>query len=385
MKNPEQISAAADRYLLHTYSRSICLDRGVGSYVFDTDGKRYLDLIGGIATCTIGHSNKILRNAVAEQLDVIINPSNLFYTTPQIDLAKKLSELSGLSKCFFSNSGTEANEAAIKLARKHTGRKQFICMKNGFHGRTMGSLSATWEPKYKEPFAPVVEGFLFTDYGDADQIRAILESNDDIAGVMLEAIQGEAGVLIPPAGFLREVRDLCRKHGCMMILDEVQAGNGRTGRFFCYQHELDADTLPDIVTAAKGMANGLPIGVTMAGEGIDFEPGDHGCTFGGNPLCCTAALKTIEIIEALLPDIRVKGEYFRERLLTIAGVKSVRGRGLMIGVEVDDAAAITERCADEGLLLNCARGALRMLPPMTISREEMDEAVAVISKVIEND
>jgi len=371
-----------EKYILNTYLKKICLDKGKGSYVYDTSEKKYLDFIGGIATCSIGHSNVKLKDAVLQQMDRIINPSNLFFSVPQLELAEKMSELSGLSKCFFSNSGTEANEAAIKLARKVTGKKKIVCMKNAFHGRTMGSLSATWEPKYKEPFKPLLDGFLFTDYDDVNAIDKIVANDNDIAAVMLEPIQGEAGVLIPREDFLQQVKGLCETYNCLLILDEVQTGNGRTGKYFCYQH---TDILPDIVTTAKGIANGIPIGVTLAKQGVDFEPGDHGSTFGGNSLCCAAALATIAEIEKIMPEVPEKSNYFTKKLAAINKVECVRSKGLMVGVVTDRVKEIVAACVQEGLLVNCAHDTLRMLPPLTVSFDEIDEAIEILRKVIEDD
>ena len=307
------------------YSKEICIEKGTGCYVFDNHGKKYLDLTGGIATCSIGHNNPDLVAEISLQASKIIGPSNLFFSEPELKLAEKLCNLTGLDKCFFSNSGTEAIEAAIKLVRKHSQKKNIIVMKGGFHGRTLGSLSATWNPKYRKKFEPLLPGFIHVEFGDAEHIKKAID--DDTAAVMIEPILGEAGVIIPPSGYLKEVETICKTYQILLIFDETQTGNGRTGRYFCYQHE---NVKPDIVTTAKGLAGGLPIGVTIAKKGIDFEKGEHGSTFGGNSLCCSASLKTIEIIESLLPEVEYKGNYFLSKLKSMKTpyIKDMRGKGL---------------------------------------------------------
>jgi len=368
-------------YLMNTYKKKICLEYGTGCHVFGNSGKKYLDLTGGIATCSIGHSNSNLVKVIASQAGKMINSTNLFYSKPQIELAKKLSELSGLSKCFFCNSGTEAVEAAIKLAKKYSGKSKIIAMKNGFHGRTLGSLSATWSPKFKEKFKPLVPGFEHVEFGNIEALESKIDKST--AAVILEPVQGEAGVIVPEKGYLKQVERLCKEHNALMIVDEIQTSCGRTGKFFCFQHEAIS---PDIVTVAKGIANGLPLGSVISRKGIDFEPGDHGSTFGGNSLCCTASLKTIELIEKVLPQVEEKGKYFFSKLESIdsSKVKEVRGKGLMLALELSECAEkVSEECAKNGLLVNCIQGSiLRFLPALTITKKEIDFAAQILEKAI---
>ncbi len=280
------------KYLMQSYTRyPVVLEKGKGVWVWDSKGKKYLDCVGGIATVSVGHGNNEVSQAVSQQMKKITNVTNLYYTEPQVELAKKLSALSGLQKTFFCNSGAEANEAALKLARACTGKTDFICCEHAFHGRTFGSLSATWKEKFKKKFEPLVPGFSFVPFNDADAVKAAITGKT--AAVIIEPIQGEAGVIVPEKGYLAHVSQICKAEGILLIVDEVQTGNGRTGAFFCFQHET---IIPDMVTIAKGLANGIPIGACIAKKGIDFSPGDHGTTFGGNTISCAAALATLSFI-----------------------------------------------------------------------------------------
>lgn len=366
-------------YLMSTYKKKHCFDSGKGIYLFDHNGNKYIDLIGGIATCTVGHGNKEVVKAIKEQASKMINSSNLFYSTPQVMLGKKLCEITGMGKCFFSNSGTEANEAAIKLARKNTGKEKIIAMKNGFHGRTFGSLSATWNPNYKNSFGQLVPGFVHVEYGNIEDVKK--ELDDKTAAVILEPIQGEAGVILASEGYLKEVEKLCKEKKALLIFDEVQTGNGRTGKYFAYQNY---NLQPDIVTTAKGLANGIPIGATIAKQGLDFSPKEHGSTFGGNNLACAGALKTIEIIEKLLPDVSEKGDYFISKLKAIKSdkIKEVRGKGLMIGIELKEKDEnLGEKCKSNGIIVNVIHDdTIRMLPALIITKKDIDKAVKAISK-----
>lgn len=379
--NDFNIKTMDAKYLMNTYKKSICIEKGNGCYIYDEKGKKYLDLIGGIGTCTIGHADKDITKTIKEQSEKIINASNLFYTRPQILLAKKLTELSGLDKCFFSNSGAEAIETAIKLARKHTGKQKIIAMKGGFHGRTMGSLTATWNPEYKTSFEPLLLGFTHVEYGNIEDLKQKIDN--ETSAIIVEPIQGEGGIIIPELGYLKEIEQICKKTGILLIIDEIQTGNGRTGKYFCYQHE---NITPDIIALSKGIANGLPIGVTISKRHIDFKPKDHGSTFGGNSLCCAAALKTIEIIETLIPTIEDKSDYFIKKLKSIPQDKitDIRNKGLMIAMTLTvNTADIVRECAKKGLIINNIKtDIIRFLPPLTITKEDIDYAVEILDKVI---
>ncbi len=368
------------KYIMQTYARfDAVLDHAEGCIVYDVDGKRYIDLIGGIACVPVGHANKQVATALCNQAHALVQASNLYYTKPQILLAAKLSKITGVKKSFFCNSGAEANEAAIKLAKKATGKKEFIVCNGSFHGRTHATLAATSKKMIKEGFEPLVDGFRFAEYGSVDAIEK--EINDKTAAVMIEPIQGESGIVIPPNGYLSRLKRLCQKKKALLILDEVQSGNGRTGKFFAYQHER---MVPDIVTTAKGLGNGIPIGVCISN--LEFGIGQHGSTFGGNCLSCAAACATIEEIYSndLLSNASRMGEYFAKKLKGLPKVRQVRGKGLMIGIDVDaDARQICDRCLTGGLLINNAReNTLRLLPPLTISKKEIDEAIGILNWVL---
>ncbi|MFH1590781.1 MAG: acetylornithine/succinylornithine family transaminase [archaeon] len=373
-------TANPESHLMGSYRRTIEIVRGAGTKAFDKDGQEYLDLIGGIATCSVGHANPQVKAAIEKQAGILVNASNLFITPLQEELGAKLAELAGLDKVFLSNSGSEAMEAAIKLARKATGKQGFISMEHGFHGRTMGSLSATGTKKYREPFEALVPGFSHVPYGDVAALRKAI--TPETAGVIIEPIQGEAGIVIPPSGYLKEVATVCEEFGILLIMDEVQTGNGRTGTYFCYQQE---GVTPDIVTLAKGMANGLPIAATIARKGLDFSPGEHGSTFGGNSLCCAAALATIKAIEDILPHIQEKHDLFMDHLKAAAGkrVKEIRGKGLMLAIVMEEKGDYAKMAADIGLLINCIdEHIIRLLPPLNISDDEIKEAVSILGEII---
>ncbi|MFH2027607.1 MAG: acetylornithine transaminase [Nanoarchaeota archaeon] len=381
----EKIKQIEKKHIMQTYGRfDVVIDHGKGSYVFDKEGKKYLDFLGGIATCTVGHGNPKVAEEICKQAGKLLNITNLYYTEPQAILAEKLSKLSRMEKCFFCNSGTEANEAAIKLAKKITKKKQFIAFEDSFHGRTTGSLAATWKVKYKESFTPLAPDVVFAKFNDIVSLKKAITK--ETAGVLLEPIQGEAGVIVPDKGYLKEVEELCKKHNILLIVDEVQTGNGRTGEYFAFQHD---NIHPDIVTTSKGIANGVPIGVCIAKKGIDFEKGDHASTFGGNSLACAAANATIDYIldNKLMENAEKVGNYFMEKLkrLNKPIIKKVKGKGLMIGVELNENKAkdIVDKCLEKGLLINnAADNILRFLPPLTITEKEVDEAVQILEKII---
>jgi acetylornithine/N-succinyldiaminopimelate aminotransferase len=359
-------------YYMPAFGRKMMLVRGSGSRVWDADGKEYIDCVAGIAVCSTGHCHPEVTKAICEQAGELIHCSNLYYVPHQAELAKKLVEITGLAKAFIVNSGAEANEAAIKLARVRTKRKKFIAFKDGFHGRTMGSLAVTHKPAIREPFEPLEPGCTFVDYGDLDAVEKAID--DDTAGVFVEAIQGEAGIILPPDGFLQGLREICDDHGALMIADEVQTGMGRTGRWLAVQHE---GVVPDIVTLAKGIASGFPIGALVAREGLEFKAGEHGSTFAGGPLASAAALATIGVIERILPEVEGKGERFRAGL---AG-HNPRVQGLMIGIPVGDRCpGVQEACAKEGVLVNCAaHGNLRLVPPLIIENADIDRVIEVLN------
>lgn len=363
------------RYHMPAFTRNLMIVRGSGCRVQDSDGKEYIDCVAGIAVCSTGHCHPEVVKAISDQAADLIHCSNLYYVPKQADLARKLVEITGLSKAFFVNSGAEANEAAIKLARVRTGRMKFVAFTGGFHGRTTGALAVTYKPEIREPFEPLEPVCTFVEYGDLDGLSKVVD--DDTAGVFVEPIQGEAGVIIPPDDFLGGVRECCDEHGALMIADEVQTGMGRTGRWLGVQH---AGVMPDIVALAKGMGSGFPIGAIVAREGLEFMKSEHGSTFAGGPLASAAGLATISVIEEVLPEVSRKGERFREALASY----DPRVRGLMIGITVGERCQeVQQACADRGVLVNCAAdGNLRLVPPLIISDEEIDTVTGVINEVL---
>ncbi|MDD1705436.1 MAG: acetylornithine/succinylornithine family transaminase [Methanoregulaceae archaeon] len=370
--NEMDYRAGDARYYMPAFSREIMIEHGLLSKVWDAEGKEYIDCVAGIAVCSTGHCHPEVTRAICEQAGKLIHCSNLYYVPGQAELAGKLVEVCGMHKAFFSNSGAEANDGAIKLARLATGRKKFVAFTHGFHGRTLGSLSVTHKPAIREPFLPLEPSCTFVEYGDLEGLRKAVD--DTIAGIFVEPIQGEAGVIIPPEDFIPGVREICDRHGALMIADEVQTGMGRTGKWLAIQH---TGIMPDIVTLAKGIASGFPMGALLAREGIEFRKGEHGSTFAGGPLACAAARATIGVIEKLLPDIPEKGRRFADLL----SVHKPRARGLMIGLSVGDTCpAVQKKCAEDGVLVNCAAdGNLRLVPPLVITNEEIERAAAVIN------
>ena len=375
-------------HVMNTYARlPVTFTHGQGCRMFDTDGKEYLDALAGIAVSTLGHAHPKLVAAIAAQAGRMLHTSNLYRIGEQEQLADKLCALSGMQEVFFSNSGAEANEAAIKLARFY-GHKRgvelptIIVMEKSFHGRTMATLSATGNYKVQVGFEPLVAGFVRVPFGDLDAIKAVAEHNRNIVAVMFEIIQGEGGIHLVDPAFYRGVREVCDQHEWLMICDEVQCGMGRTGKWFGYQ---TAGVQPDVATLAKGLGSGVPIGACMAGgraAGL-FGPGNHGSTFGGNPLVSTAALTTIAVMEeeGLLENAARIGalirQLFGEALAGVKGVKDIRGHGLMIGVELDrPCGALVGQALAEGLLINVtADTVVRFLPPLIFSENEARELV----------
>jgi acetylornithine aminotransferase apoenzyme (EC 2.6.1.11) len=381
----EEVFKKESRYIFQTYTRQpIVIVSGEGARVWDINGKEYIDCVAGIAVNGVGHRNPIVVRRIKKQLDRLMHVSNLYYTDVQVDAAEKIVERSGMDKVFFCNSGTESVEAALKLAKKHTGKRKFISTINSFHGRTIGSVSVTHKETFRKPFEPLLKAVRFVEYGDSSKIED--EIDEDTAAVILEPIQGEAGINVPPEGYLREVRKICDEKDVLLIIDEVQTGFGRTGRWFAFQHE---EIEPDIVTMGKGIGGGFPVGAMAAKDEIakSFGRGDHGSTFGGNPLACSAILGVIEAMERgeMIKRSEENGIYFRERLnilkKNVSFIEEVRGKGLMIGVSVnEDANEIVDRARERGVLINATSDkVLRLVPPFVIERNEIDSAVSVIA------
>ncbi|MCX6686272.1 MAG: acetylornithine/succinylornithine family transaminase [Methanoregula sp.] len=360
-----------ERYFMPAFSREMAIVRGKGAKVWDAGGREYIDCVAGIAVCSTGHCHPAVVKAICDQAHELIHCSNLYYVPHQGDLAKKLVEITGMHKAFFSNSGAEAIDGTLKLARVRTGKKKFVAFTNGFHGRTVGSLAVTHKPAIREPFEPLGVQCTFVEYGDPNGLERAVD--DDTAGVLVEPIQGEAGVIIPPIGFLERIREVCDNSGALMIADEVQTGMGRTGKWLAIQH---TEVVPDIITLAKGIASGFPMGALLARDGLEFKKGEHGSTFAGGPLACAASLATIGVIEKILPDISRKGERFKTGLAKY----NPRVRGLMIGISVGEKCPeVQKKCAEQGVLVNCAAdGNLRLVPPLVISDKEIDRVVGVI-------
>jgi len=384
----------ADKYLFPTYKRPpIVLVKGEGCRVWDESGKEYLDFVGGIAVCALGHSSPIVTKALEEQSRTLVHVSNLYYTKPQVELARLLVEHSFADRVFFCNSGAEANEAAIKLARRHTreklgpGRHTIICMQGSFHGRTMATLSATGQTKVQIGYDPLLEGFKFVPFDDLPALRNAVD--DTVCAVLLEPIQGEGGIVVPHGDYLKGVKEICREKGILLIFDEIQTGMGRTGRLFAHEH---FGVTPDIMSLAKALGNGLPIGAMLSTEALSgaFGPGSHATTFGGTPLV-TAVSKAI--LSSLLKEGRLEhcarvGTYFKDRLQALgkrhACIRDVRGLGLMIGVELDrPGAPVLEACVQRGFLINCAQErVLRFVPPLVVTEKEIDQLIEALDAVL---
>jgi acetylornithine/N-succinyldiaminopimelate aminotransferase len=385
----------ADKYMFKTYARfPLTLVRGDGCRVWDEDGKEYLDFVGGIAVCALGHSSPIVSKALERQSKELVHVSNLYYTRPQTELARLLVENSFADRVFFCNSGAEANEAAIKLARRYANEKfgpqrhLIISMEDSFHGRTMATLSATGQKKVKAGYNPLLEGFTFVPFNDLESLDQALD--ESVCAVMLEPIQGEGGVVLPDAGYLKGVKALCQDREALLIFDEVQVGMGRTGKLFAHEHY---EVTPDIMTLAKALCNGLPIGAMLAIEELSnaFGAGSHATTFGGTPLV-TAVSKAV--VTSLLEDgwidhCRVVGDYFKERLEELAKkydfIKEVRGQGLILGVEMmRPGAEVVKAMMEKGFLINCTQEkVLRFIPPLIVEKEEIDLLVETLENVLD--
>ena len=393
----EGIQQECSKHIFGTYARfPVAFVRGDGCRLWDDTGKEYLDFLAGIAVCSLGHCHPEVTRAISEAAGKLIHVSNLFYTYPQVELAAQLTRLSFADKVFFSNSGAEANEAAIKLARKYSrdtfgpGRFHIISMKDSFHGRTMATLSATGQSKVHQGFEPLMEGFAFVDFGSISAVETAI--TDKTCAVMVEPIQGEGGLNFPSAGYLRDLKRLCKDKGLLLIFDEIQTGLGRTGSLFAYENE---DVSPDIMTLAKALANGLPMGAMLAVDEVAraFTPGSHASTFGGGPLIASAALATIRIISepAFLAKVRETGDYFISRLEEIkrsySFIKGVRGRGLIVGLELDvPGAKFVSKCLERGAIINCTHDSvLRFVPPLIAGRSEVDEMIGILEGVFKEE
>lgn len=381
--------------IMNTYGRlPVTFVSGKGSWLEDEEGQRYLDALSGIAVCGLGHAHPAVTQAITQQAVQLIHTSNLYGIHRQQELAEALVNISGMQNVFFSNSGAEANEAAIKLARKF-GHDQdihepiIIVMEKAFHGRTMGALAATGNAKVQAGFGPMLNGFIRVPYMDIDAIKSVVKANPNVVAVMLEPIQGEGGLATATGEYLQAVRSLCHEHKLLMILDEVQTGNGRTGKFFCYQHY---DFHPDIVTTAKGLGNGVPIGacLTRGPAAHIFSHGHHGSTFGGNPLACAAGLAVVNTIisENLCEHATEIGEFlrqsFQERLAELDVLEEIRGLGLMLGLVLKfDCPTLMNDALAQGLLLNVTSGnVVRLLPPLNITQEDAEQIVEKVVTLI---
>lgn len=373
------------QYVANTYSRfPIQLVSGKGSLVYDADGKEYIDLGTGIAVNTFGVADQEWQNAVTEQMKKLAHTSNLYYSEPCALLAQELCKRTGMKKVFFSNSGAEANECAIKAARKYAADKKgadfynIITLKNSFHGRTVTTLAATGQDVFHELFNPLTPGFLYAEANNIDSVKKLLQENK-CAAVMFEIVQGEGGVNPLSAEFVKALADLAEKEDVLLIADEVQIGNGRSGMLYGY---MNYGITPDIVTTAKGLAGGLPLGATMLGEKVEnvFTVGTHGSTFGGNPVCCAAALSVLNRIDdAVLADVRAKSELIKSILAGAKGIKSVSGMGLMLGIETEkDASEILPECMKNGVLVLKAKNKIRLLPALNIPYDLLKKALSVL-------
>ena len=378
---------------MNTYGRfAVALDHGEGAKLWDVEGKRYIDLTSGIGVCSVGYNNPTLIDAITEQAHKLMHVSNLFTTAPMVQTAKTLVEATGMGKVFFSNSGAESNEGAIKLARKYSfdkygkGRSKIITLWNSFHGRTVTTLNATGQEKFHNYFFPFTEGFDYAEAGNIEDVKA--KADDTTCAIMMELIQGEGGVLPLDAEFVHAVEAFCRERDLLLIIDEVQTGVGRTGSLFCFQQY---GIHPDVVTTAKGIAGGLPLGLVMAAKTCCdvLSPGTHATTFGGSPTCCAAANAVLGIVNRpeFLDEVVKKGEYLKNGILALHSdkVQGVRGKGLMLGIIVDaeERAELVAKCMDKGLLvLTAGTQAIRLLPPLTITYEELDEALAIFKEAL---
>ena len=386
MTSPSDTASLGSRAaVLPTYARAdLTVVRGEGCRVWDDEGRAYLDFGAGIAVVGLGHRHPGVTEATHAQLDRLWHASNLYWTEPMLRLAGLLSDRVGGARAFFCNSGAEANEAALKVSRKVTGRSRIVALEGGFHGRTYGALSATGQPGKWEGFGPLVPGFSFARPNEVESLEAAVAPGGELAAILLEPVLGEGGVLPLEEGFVRAAAEIAREVGALLCVDEVQAGLGRTGTFFAYE-QLGIE--PDLVTLAKGLGNGLPIGALLVREGVAdaIGPGDHGSTFGGNPVASAAACAVVEAIDdALLENVAARGAQLSAGLQKLSGVREVRGRGLLLAGLLDrDAAPVVDECRARGLLvLTAGPDVLRLLPPLVVTEAEVDEALGVLQEVL---
>ncbi|MBA2862131.1 acetylornithine transaminase [Methanococcus maripaludis] len=385
----EQIISDEKKYVINTYGRvPVVLVKGKGMSVFDTEGKEYLDFLAGIGVNNVGHCHPKVVETIKNQAETLIHISNIYYNVPQIELAKKLVNLSGLDKAFFCNSGAEANEAAIKLARKYGKTKgkqgEIITMEHSFHGRTLTTVTATPKAKYQEGFEPLPQGFAYIPFNDIEALKAGI--SEKTAAIMIEPVQGEGGIHVADKDYLKAVRKLCDENNIVLIFDEVQCGMGRTGTIFAYEQY---GVLPDIVTLAKGLGGGVPIGAIVAKSKIAsaFTPGSHGTTFGGNPLACASSNAAIDVISGLLENTLEMGDYFKNKLKILDKkyefIKEVRSLGLMIGIELTfNGSDIVSKMFEKGFLINCTSDTvLRFLPPLIVEKEHIDAIISALDEV----
>ncbi|MCG8382507.1 MAG: acetylornithine transaminase [Gammaproteobacteria bacterium] len=381
--------------LMSTYARqAVVFERGEGATLWDSNGKEYLDALGGIAVCALGHAHPEVTAAITDQAEKLIHTSNIYRIAEQEKLGEQLCNIAEMERVFFCNSGAEANEAAIKMARLHArkrkvARPEIIVMENSFHGRTMATLSATGNRKIQAGFEPLVQGFIRAPYNDIEAITKIAHNSKNVVAVLLEPIQGEGGINVPDERYLSQVRELCDKHGWLMILDEIQTGMGRTGKWFAWQH---THAKPDIITVAKALGNGIPIGATMAcGSAADLlQPGTHGSTFGGNPFACRVGRAVIDIIqkESLVMRANELGtqliEGLEQRIGQQSGVKEIRGLGLMIGIELEtECTALVSAALEAGLLINVTAGStIRLLPPLILTDTQAAHIIETLSQLV---
>ncbi|MCH5297819.1 MAG: aspartate aminotransferase family protein [Ruminococcus sp.] len=378
------------QYIMHTYGRyDVALEKGKGAVAYDEDGKRYIDVASGIGVNSLGFCDDGWVKAVTKQVSTIQHMSNYFYCGQASELAEKLCKLTGLSKVCFGNSGAEANECAIKIARKYSfdkygeGRNEIITLKNSFHGRTVTTLAATGQDVFHNYFFPFTEGFKYVDAEDMDALKNAV--SDKTCAVMFEVIQGEGGVNILDKAYVQELVSYCQSRDILVIIDEVQTGVGRTGKLFAHQNY---EVLPDLMTVAKGIGGGLPIGLCMCGDKLKdvMSPSTHGTTFGANPVVCAGANYVLDCVTAdgFLNEVEQKGAYLEEKLLSLDSVKKVRRMGLMVGIELEEGNAhdIAVKCVENGLIIITAKDLLRMLPPLVITKDEIDEAVQILDKTL---